>query len=68
MTTPPLDPRAVEGLQQVRTAYRLVHAYHRRLLDLLLLAKEAVAQSHGPLRRTWWGRTAFNLPPRGAWT
>lgn len=66
MTSPSLlDPRAVDGLQQVRTAYRLVHAYHRRLFDLFLVTRDAVAEQHGPLVRAWWDRMEFSMPPKG---
>jgi hypothetical protein len=66
MTATSPDTRAIDGLQQVRTAYRLIHAYHRRLLDLLLVTRDAVAERHGPLVRTWWSRMEFSMPPKGS--
>ena len=41
----PLTP--VEAAVQIRTAYRLLNAYHRRLLDLLATARDAVRARFG---------------------
>lgn len=57
------DPR--DALVQVRTAYRLLNAYHRRLLDLAALTRDAVQQRCGGLQKGSWGRRQFRWPPVG---
>lgn len=59
----PLAP--VEAAVQIRTAYRLLNAYHRRLLDLLATARDAVRDRFGDLPRAWWASPQFWMPPKG---
>jgi hypothetical protein len=59
------DQPSIEGkLTQVRTAYRLLHAYHRRLFNLLTLTRDAVESRFGPLLGAWWGPVGFDPVPR----
>src|SRR4051812_23462637 len=53
-----------DKLTQVRTAYRLLHAYHRRLFNLLVLTRDAVAARFGELPAAWWGPGQFDRPPK----
>lgn len=55
-----------ESLAQVRTAYRLLHAYHRRLFDLLEVTRDAVVKRFGELPSPSWGPSLFAMPPRGS--
>jgi len=64
MTTTELDPH--DGLVQVRTAYRLLNAYHRRLLDLAIVTRDAVKERFGNLPKAWWYRSHFTMPPKGS--
>lgn len=49
-----------EALAQVRAAYRLIHAYQRRILDLLAVLDEQLAK-HGMVFDEW--RTPYYNPP-----
>lgn len=62
-SAPPLSPG--ESLAQLRTAYRLLNAYHRRLLDLLAVTRDAVRDRFGELPRAWWASPQFWMPPKG---
>lgn len=48
------------ALVQVRSAYRLLHDYHRRLLDLIALVKDDLARTHGPFEWFYWSSNEFS--------
>jgi hypothetical protein len=54
-----------EALVQLRTAYRLLNAYHRRILDLLAMTRDAVRDRFGELPKAWWASPQFWMPPKG---
>lgn len=64
MTT--IEPDSRSGLIQVRTAYRLLNAYHRRLLDLASVTRDAVKERFGEVRKAWWSRSQYSWLPRGS--
>lgn len=60
-----LDQNLQRKLANVRTAYRLLHAYHRRLFDALIQVRDAVSNKHGELPAAWWKPNYFSRVPVG---
>lgn len=65
MNTVVSTAEAREALVQVRNAHRLVNAYHRRLLDLLMMTRDAVQERFGELPKMWWFSPQFKPVPKG---
>lgn len=65
MTTSTALSSPGESLVQLRTAYRLLNAYHRRLLDLLAMTRDTVRERFGDLPKAWWAPAQFWMPPKG---
>ena len=55
MTEADSAAQARQALVQVRTAYRLLQAYHRRLFDIMNLLRNGMAERFGDLEAIWWG-------------
>ena len=65
-TTPPPSGNVELAHQfvEVRRAYRLVHAYQRRLLDLLRVVGDRVRGAHPALKFGMWVPVGYSAPPR----
>lgn len=66
-TSPPPPPDESELTRQfveVRRAFRLVHAYQRRLLDLLRLVGDRVRAAYPDPNFGMWSPSGYSAPPR----
>lgn len=59
-----VPPAGGNEIAHVRSAYRLLHSYHRRLFNLLSRTRQAITNKFGPLPSATWGPYLFGWPDR----